>query len=99
MRTHFNGLNRKFFGQPNGTKAPAKQSKLSFSSKSVAKNEAPNPSSAKENENVEMKEEESDTEVKPKIETKVDVERKENAKLGKGMPVHFIGESQYSRLH
>ncbi|CZT51677.1 related to DNA ligase (ATP) [Rhynchosporium secalis] len=57
----------KFFGKPNGTSAPAKQSKLAFSSKAST---TPNTSAAKENEDSEMKDEESDTEVKSKIESK-----------------------------
>ncbi|CZT07532.1 related to DNA ligase (ATP) [Rhynchosporium graminicola] len=57
----------KFFGKPNGTSAPAKQSKLAFSSKAST---TPNTSAAKEIEDSEMKDEESDTEVKSKIESK-----------------------------
>jgi DNA ligase-1 len=60
--------NSKFFGQPNGTKAPAKQSKLAFSSKSSPKAEIPSSGSAKENEDVDMEEDGSDVEVNPKVE-------------------------------
>jgi len=72
----------KFFGKPNGTNAPAKQSKLSFSTKPSSA--TPSSSAAKENEDAEMKDEDSDTEVKPipKKETKKEeaVDSKENVK-------------------
>jgi len=93
--THVNWGNRKFFGQPNGTKAPAKQAKLSFSSKSAAKNETPSSSTAKENEDIEMKEEELDAEVKPRAELKEYNDSKENAQPGKGTSVPSICESKY----
>jgi DNA ligase-1 len=70
----------KFFGQPNGTKPPAKQSKLSFSSKSAAKQDLRSSNSSKENEDVEMKNEESETEVKPKVEMTEDADAKGNVK-------------------
>ncbi|KAH8589333.1 hypothetical protein B0O99DRAFT_336770 [Bisporella sp. PMI_857] len=52
----------KFFGQPNGAKAPAKQSKLSFSTKATIKADPPGSSSTKENYDGEM-EDGSETEV------------------------------------
>ena len=66
----------KFFGQPNGTKAAPKQSKLSFSTKASSKNDPPSSSSAKENEDLDMAEEESDIEVKPAVEKSDAVTRK-----------------------
>jgi DNA ligase 1 len=69
-------LNSKFFGQPNGTKAPAKQSKLSFSTKPSAKNEPPSSSSTKEDEDVEMDDEDSEAEVKPTVEKGDGITRK-----------------------
>jgi DNA ligase-1 len=68
----------KFFGKPNGTNAPPKQSKLSFATKS-ANNGTPSSSSAKENED-----ENSDTEVKPEVKKEEAVDAKENLKPGKG---------------
>lgn len=61
---------RKFFGNPNGTKAPAAQSKLSFLSK--RENAAPmaDADAAEESEDVVMKENELDTEAEPKAEVK-----------------------------
>jgi DNA ligase-1 len=76
--------NSKFFGKPNGTNAPPKQSKLSFATKSTD-NGTPSSSSAKENEHVDMKDEDSDTEVKPKVKKEEVVDTKENGKPGKGM--------------
>lgn len=77
---------RKFFGRPSSTKAPTKQSKLSFSSKPSAKDEPPSSSSTKQNEDIEMHDEGgSDTEIKPKAEKEEDVDMKENVKPGKGM--------------
>ena len=77
----------KFFGKPNGTNAPAKQSKLSFSTKPSSA--TPSSSAAKENEDAEMKDEDSDTEVKPipKKETKKEeaVDSKENVKPAIGI--------------
>ena len=67
------------FGKPNGTNAPAKQTKLSFSSKASA---TPTSSAATENEDTEMKDEESDTEVKPKVKKEEAVDSKENVKPG-----------------
>jgi DNA ligase-1 len=59
----------KFFGRPNGTMPPAKQAKLAFSSKATPKE--PSPSSSKENEDVDMKDAESEVaEDKPTIEKK-----------------------------
>lgn len=81
----------KFFGKPNGTNGPAKQSKLSFSTKPSS----PTPSSgaAKENEDTEMKDEDSDTEVKPitKKEPKKEdaVDSKENVKPAIGTRIMF----------
>ena len=76
---------RKFFGKPNGTNPPAKQSKLSFSTKSAAEKDPPSSGSSKENEDVEMKDEESEADVKPKVERKDEVDTKENVKTEKGM--------------
>lgn len=73
--------NSKFFGKPNGSTAPAKQSKLSFSSKSTS-NGVPSSSAAKENEDVDME----DTAEK-KVPTKVEEDalaKKENVKPGTG---------------
>ena len=75
--------NSKFFGKPNGTNAPPKQSKLSFATKST-NNGTPSSSSAKENEDVDMEDENSDTEVKPKAKKEEAVDTKENAKPGNG---------------
>ena len=78
-------LNSKFFGKPNGTKVPAKQSTLSFSTKSNTKIDAPASSSAKENGDTEMKDENSDREGKPKSEKVEEVEEdttKEKVKNG-----------------
>ncbi|KAH6712556.1 hypothetical protein BKA61DRAFT_86761 [Leptodontidium sp. MPI-SDFR-AT-0119] len=69
----------KFFGKPNGTNAPAKQTKLSFSSKASV---TPTSSVVTENEDTEMKDEESDTEVKPKVKKEEAVDSKENVKPG-----------------
>jgi hypothetical protein len=77
-------LNRKFFGQPNGTKPPAKQSKLAFSSKSMTKKDPPSSVSSKENDDVEMKDEQSEPELKPKVEKKEDVDTEEDARPDKG---------------
>jgi DNA ligase-1 len=77
--------NSKFFGQPNGTKPPAKQSKLSFSSKPPAKKDPPSSSSSNENEDVEMKDGDSETEVMPKVENKQDISTNEEAEPG--MPI------------
>lgn len=66
----------KFFGQPNGTKAPPKQSKLSFSTKASSKNDPSSSNSAKENEDIDMAGEESDIEAKPVIEKSDGVTRK-----------------------
>jgi DNA ligase-1 len=67
----------KFFGQPNGTKPPAKQSKLSFSTKPSTKNEpsSSNPAQKEEDEDVEMSGD-SETEVKPAVEKADGVTRK-----------------------
>lgn len=65
-------LGSKFFGKPNGSTAPAKQAKLAFSSTSSASNRNPNSSLPKENadddglEDAEMKNDESEPELKPK---------------------------------
>lgn len=77
-------LNSKFFGQPNGTKPPAKQSKLSFSSKPSVTH-PPSSASSKENEDVDMKDEDPEVEVKPKVEKKEDVDTKVEAQSKKGM--------------
>ena len=73
----------KFFGKPNGTNAPPKQSKLSFATKSTS-NGTPSSSATKENENVNIEDGASDTEVKPKAEKEEAVDTKENVKLPKG---------------
>jgi DNA ligase-1 len=75
--------NSKFFGKPNGTNAPPKQSKLSFATKST-NNGTPSSSSAKENEDADMEDENSDAEVKPKVKKEEAVDTKENLKPGKG---------------
>jgi DNA ligase-1 len=75
-------VNRKFFGQPNGTKPPAKQSKLAFSSKSSTNKEPSSSNSTKENEDVEMKDDGLDTEVKPKGE-KEEADSEEIINFGK----------------
>jgi DNA ligase 1 len=82
-------LNSKFFGNPNGSKAPPKQSKLSFSSKSTS-NGAPSSSASKENEDVDM-EENGKAEVAPKVED-AEVDAKENVKPGSG------GSLQYRKV-
>jgi DNA ligase-1 len=82
-------LNSKFFGKPNGSKAPPKQSKLSFSSKSTS-NGAPSSSASKENEDVDM-EENVKVELAPKIE-EAGVDAKENVKPG------FGGSLQYRKV-
>jgi len=61
-------LYRNFFGKPNGTKPPPKQSTLSFSTKSSSKNETASPSSAKENEDNQQKDGDSDIDMEPKLE-------------------------------
>jgi DNA ligase-1 len=73
--------NSKFFGQPNGTKPPAKQSTLSFSTKSSVKKDTPSSDSAKENDDVEMKEESTSTEIKFE---EANLDAKENVKPEKG---------------
>jgi DNA ligase-1 len=75
--------NSKFFGKPNGANAPPKQSKLSFATKST-NNGTPGSNSAKENKDVDMEDETSDIEVKPKAKKEETVDTKENAKPGKG---------------
>jgi DNA ligase-1 len=74
-------LNSKFFGNPSGSKAPPKQSKLSFSSKSTS-NGAPSSSASKENEDVDMNGP-AKTEATPKVEEDA-VDAKENVKPGTG---------------
>jgi hypothetical protein len=83
-------INSKFFGQPNGTKPPAKQSKLAFSSKTAAKKDPPSSGSSKENENIEMKDEESETETKPKAKKEEAVYDKEDAKPERGVCCHKL---------
>jgi len=72
-----------FFKAPNGDapKTAPKQSKLSFSSKA---NSTPSSSATVANDNVEMKDEPSDTEVKPKVKKEEGVDSKENVKPGTG---------------
>ncbi|KAK0099528.1 hypothetical protein ONS96_008363 [Cadophora gregata f. sp. sojae] len=70
----------KFFGKPNGTNAPAKQSKLAFSTKPSSV--TPSSSATMENEDTEMKDEESDTEVKPRTKKEEPIDSKENMKPG-----------------
>ena len=76
-------VNSKFFKAPNrdAPKATPKQSKLSFSSKS---NGTPSSSATVANEDVEMKDEDSETEVKPKVKKEAAVDSKENVKPGTG---------------
>ncbi|PQE06872.1 hypothetical protein CJF31_00010982 [Rutstroemia sp. NJR-2017a BVV2] len=74
----------KFFGQPNGAKpAPAKQSKLAFSSKSNPNKQTPSSALPDENEDVDMKDEDSDAEVKPVVKNGDEVAKKENVKPDK----------------
>jgi len=68
--------NSKFFGAPNGPKPPAKQSKLSFHSKSTSNG------ASKENEDVDM-EDDVDQEVSSKVKGDA-IAKKENVKPGKG---------------
>lgn len=74
-------FNSNFFGNPNGPKPPAKQSKLSFSSKSTS-NGAPTSNASKENDDVDM-EDAAEQEVKPKVEDDA-IAKKENVKPGTG---------------
>ena len=73
--------NSKFFGKPNGTKIPPKQSKLSFATKTTA---------VEENEEVDMVDADSDDQVKPKVKRN-EVEHKENIKLDKGLSTSLGG--------
>jgi DNA ligase-1 len=73
--------NSKFFGTPNAPKPPAKQSKLSFSSKNTS-NGAPNSGASKENEDVDM-EDDVDKEVPSKVKDDA-IAKKENVKPGTG---------------
>jgi DNA ligase-1 len=78
-------VDSKFFGQPNGSKpAPAKQSKLAFSSKSNPNKQTTSSALPDENDDVDMKDEDSDAEVKPVVEKGEDVDKKENVKPEKG---------------
>ncbi|KAI9047918.1 hypothetical protein LZ554_007720 [Drepanopeziza brunnea f. sp. 'monogermtubi'] len=67
----------KFFGNPNGTKAPSKQSKLTFGSKATST--TPSSSLVKENEDTDMKDEDEELEAKPKV--KKEVKKKEVADI------------------
>jgi len=82
-------LASKFFGNPNAPKPPAKQSKLSFSSKSTS-NGAPSSSASKENGDVDMADA-AESEVKPKIKDDR-IAKKENMKPG-------TGRSQYGKVN
>lgn len=77
-------IKRKFFGQPKG--APAKQSKLSFSSQSnSAKASTKSTSPSEENEDVEMKDEESDVNNKNLSPKEEETDSKPEVKKEKGM--------------
>jgi DNA ligase 1 len=80
---------RKFFGNPNGPKPPAKQSKLSFSSKSTS-NGAPGSSASKENEDVDMAGA-GEPEATSKLQGHA-IAKKENVKPG-------TGRSRYGELN
>jgi len=71
-----------FFGQPSSTKAPPKQSKLSFSSKSSRGNGAPSSSAAKENEDIE--DEGSSAEIQPVARNEY-VDANKNVNSGRSM--------------
>ncbi len=60
---------RKFFGAPNGTKVPPKQSKLAFSTKAAK---------SKQNEDVSMEDGNPEVEVKSKAEKEESADAKEN---------------------
>jgi DNA ligase-1 len=85
-------LSSKFFSKPNGTKAPSKQSKLSFSSKASTSNGTPSSSSTKENEDdaVDMKDDGLDAEVTPEVKKEAAVDSKDNMKPGKGTLHNFL---------
>ena len=87
-------LYSKFFGKPNGTKPPVKQSTLSFATKSNSKNDTPSSSSAKETEDAEMKDEDSDNEVKPMVE-KVEKIKDETLKDAK-KSIYIRSSQQYN---
>ena len=74
----------KFFGQPNGTKTPAKQSKLAFSSKSTTAKDPPSSISSKENEDLEMKSAQSETDLKPMTDENEDIDTMGEVKFDKG---------------
>jgi DNA ligase 1 len=76
-------LTSKFFGNPNGTNPPAKQSKLSFSSKSTS-NGSLRSSASKENEDVDMADA-AEAEVPSKVKDDP-IAKKENVKPGTGRP-------------
>lgn len=82
-------VNSKFFKSPNGDnpKPTPKQSKLSFSSKS---NGTPSSSATVANEDVDMKDEDFDTGVKPKAKKEEAVDSKENVNPGTG--IYSAGE-------
>lgn len=78
-------LDSKFFGQPNGAKpAPAKQSKLAFSSKSNPNKQPASSAPLDENDDVNMKDEDSDPEVKLAVRKNEEVGKKEKVKPEKG---------------
>jgi hypothetical protein len=74
-------LYSKFFSNPNAPKAPAKQSKLSFSSKGTS-NGTPSSSASKENDDVDM-EDAAEGEVTLRIKDDA-IAKKENVKPGTG---------------
>jgi len=76
--------NSKFFGKPNSTNPPAKQSKLSFSTKPSPKDKIPSSNSTKENTDAEMKDQDSNEDVKPVVKKMEGVEIKEDVKSEKG---------------
>ena len=78
-----NLLNSKFFSQPNGSRAPAQQSKLASSSKSIG-TDPPSSSSSKENEDADIKDEPSEIEVISKVEKEGEVDINEDMKPESG---------------
>lgn len=76
--------NSKFFAKPpNGTQAPAKQSKLSFATKST--NAKPKAESEGEEKDVGMEDESLKADVKPEVKNEDTVKPEEIASPGKGM--------------
>jgi hypothetical protein len=78
-------LNSKFFGNPNGPKPPAKQTKLAFSSKS-GNNGTPSSSAPKE-EDVDMKDTKLEEEDESKVEETEVIDSKEDVEATKGTTI------------